>query len=147
MDMLKQCNYIYNYRKESKTMDVLTTLLVRSDSLMPLFDLGTLLQNLVDKARAYGSGFIIFLGILMIAVAAFKIGKGLMTQGKPNAQPINWFLCAGLLIVGGTMAFGGFSALGNISKALDSTIDDLTNDSMFGDGGKNANWEADDNGY
>lgn len=125
-------------------MDVLTTLLVRSDSLMPLFDLGTLLENLVTKAKTYGSGFIIFLGILMIAVAAFKIGKGLMTQGKPNAQPINWFLCAGLLIVGGTMAFGGFSSLGNISKALDSTIDDLTNDSMFGDGGANAEWSDGD---
>lgn len=115
-------------------MDVLTTLLVRSDSLMPLFDLGELLQNLVTKAKQYGSGFIIFLGILMIAVAAFKIGKGLMTQGKPNAQPINWFLCAGLLIVGGTMAFGGFSALGSIAGALDSTIDDLTNDQMFNHG-------------
>lgn len=115
-------------------MDVLTTLLVRSDSLMPLFDLGSLLQNLVTKAKQYGSGFIIFLGILMVAVAAFKIGKGLMTQGKPNAQPINWFLCGGLLIVGGTMAFGGFNALGGIARSLDSTVDDLTNDSMFDKG-------------
>lgn len=109
----------------------LTSFMVQSDSLVPMFDLGTLLQNLVEKARVYGSGFIIFLGILMIAVAAFKIGKGLMTQGKPNAQPINWFLCGGLIIVGGTMAFGGFSSMSSISKALDSTVDDLTNDTMF----------------
>jgi hypothetical protein len=113
-------------------MDYLfTSLLVRCDSLVPAFDLGSLLGNLVAKAKSYGSGFIIFLGIIMIAVAAFKIGKGLMTQGKPNAQPINWFLCAGLLIVGGTMAFGGFSAMSSIAKSFDSTIDDLTNDSMF----------------
>jgi hypothetical protein len=43
-------------------------------------------------------------------------------------------LCAGLLIVGGTMAFGGFSAMGSIATALDSTIDDLTNDQMFDQG-------------
>lgn len=118
-------------------MDVLTTLLVRSDSLMPLFDLGSLLQNLVIKAKQYGAGFIIFIGILMIAVAAFKIGKGLMTQGKPNAQPINWFLCAGLLVVGGTMAFGGFNAMGKIANSLDSTIDDLAgsnNEKLFDNG-------------
>lgn len=119
-------------------MDMLTVLLVRSNSLVPLFDLGELLENLVKKARTYGSGFIIFLGILMIAVAAFKIGKGLMTQGKPNAQPINWFLCAGLLVVGGTMAFGGFSSMAKISKALDSTVDDLTNDFMFNGNTKTA---------
>lgn len=101
------------------------------DSLVTMFDLGKLLESLVSKARTYGSGFIIFLGILMIAVAGFKIGKGLMTQGKPNAQPINWFLCAGLLLVGGTMAFGGFSAMGNIAKSVDTTIDDLTGDSLF----------------
>lgn len=112
-------------------MCVLTSLLVSSDSLMPLFNLGTLLSTLVEKAEKYGSGFIIFIGIIMIAVAAFKIGKGLMTQGKPNAQPINWFLCAGLLVVGATMAFGGFNAMSKIGKSLDTTVDDLTNDSMF----------------
>lgn len=97
-----------------------------SDSLIPLFNLGTLLENLVNKGRVYGSGFIIFIGIIMITVAAFKVGKGLMTQGKPNAQPINWFLCAGLVIIGSTMAFGGFNAIGKISKSLGSTADDLT---------------------
>ena len=102
--------------------------------LMPMFDLGVLLESLVAKARTYGSGFIIFLGVIMIAVAAFKVGKGLMTQGKPNAQPINWFLCAGLLVVGGAMAFGGFSALGNISQSLGQTVDDLTNDTLFDQG-------------
>jgi hypothetical protein len=123
---------------------LLTSLLVRCDSLVPLFDLGSLLQNLVTKAKSYGSGFIIFLGIIMIAVAAFKIGKGLMTQGKPNAQPINWFLCAGLLIVGGTMAFGGFSAMGKIATSVDSTIDDLTADNMFNHG---ENVETDKNNW
>lgn len=117
----------------------LTALFMRSDSLMPLFNIGDLLNNVVAKARTYGSGFIIFIGLLMIAVAAFKIGKGLMTQGKPNAQPINWFLCAGLLIIGGTMAFGGFSAMGNISKSLGSTVDDLSGD-------KNGTFHQDGNG-
>ena len=112
-------------------MDFITTLLMQSDSLVPAFNLGTLLENLVKQARTYGSGFIIFLGILMIAVAAWKIGKGLMTQGKPNAQPINWFLCGGLLIVGGTMAFGGFNAMGNIAKSFDETVDDLAGGQHF----------------
>ena len=101
--------------------------------LIPMFNIGTLLVNLVNKARSYGSGFIIFIGIIMIAVAAFKVGKGLMTQGKPNAQPINWFLCIGLLVLGGTMAFGGMSAIGSISRSFDSTIDDFAgeNTNMF----------------
>ena len=98
---------------------------------MPLFNIGTLLESLISKAKAYGSGFIILLGIIMIAVAAFKIGKGLMTQGKPNAQPINWFLCLGLLVVGGTMTFGGFNALGGIATSLGETVDDLSNDNLF----------------
>ena len=105
--------------------------------LYPLFNLGTLLSNLVQKAKQYGSGFIIFLGVIMIAVAAFKIGKGLMTQGKPNAQPINWFLCGGLLLVGGAMAFGGFTAMGKFASTLGETADDLTgskNDALFNHG-------------
>ena len=114
--------------------------------LMPLFNIGELLENLVTKAKSYGSGFIILLGIIMIAVAAFKIGKGLMTQGKPNAQPINWFLCLGLLVVGGTMAFGGFNALGGIAQSLDSTVDDLAGEDggMF-DHGSDATWTDDTN--
>lgn len=111
--------------------------------LMPLFDIGELLGNLVTKAKSYGSGFIILLGIIMIAVAAFKIGKGLMTQGKPNAQPINWFLCLGLLVVGGTMAFGGFSALGNIAASLDSTVDDLAGEDTMFDHGSDVEWKDD----
>lgn len=117
-------------------------------TLMPLeFNLGTLLETLVDKARKYGSGFIIFLGVIMIAVAAFKIGKGLMTQGKPNAQPINWFLCGGLLLVGGTMAFGGFSAMGKFAQTVDATADDLTGaksgDALFNSNRSNVQYKKD----
>ena len=114
-------------------------MIITYTNLLPMFNLGTLLKNLVDKARQYGSGFIIFLGILMIAVAAFKIGKGLMTQGKPNAQPINWFLCGGLILIGGTMAFGGFNAMGNISKSVGETMDDLSSNN------ENKLFKADDN--
>jgi len=88
-------------------MNICDSLFLKAQMLVPAFDLGTLIASLVTKAKSYGSGFIIFLGIVMIVVASFKIGKGLMTQGKPNAQPINWFLCGGLILVGGAMAFGG----------------------------------------
>ena len=94
--------------------------------MIPMFDLGELLANLIGKSKNYGGGLIIVIGIIMIVVAAFKIGKGLMTQGKPNAQPINWFLCAGLLVVGCMFAFGGFKSMSNLSKSLGTTVDDLT---------------------
>ena len=104
-------------------------LLLRLNSAVPMFNLNDLLTNLIKKAKSYGGGLIIVIGIIMIVVAGFKIGKGLMTQGKPNAQPINWFLCAGLILVGGTFAFGGFTSLSNLSKTVGQTVDDLSGDS------------------
>ena len=111
------------------------------------FSLGTLLYNLIGKSKNYGGGLIIVIGIIMIVVAAFKIGKGLMTQGKPNAQPINWFLCAGLLVVGCMFAFGGFTSMSNLSKSLGTTVDDLTgsgNDKTFSGGDKMKDGKGED---
>ena len=104
-----------------------------------LFTLAKLFGNLIDKGKMYGGGLIIFIGVLMIAVAAFKVGKGLMTQGKPNAQPINWFLCGGLLLAGGAFAFGGMKTLAKMSSAVGTTADDLTGEkddnALFSEGG------------
>ena len=110
------------------------------------FDLTGTLETLILKSRTYSSGFLIFLGIIMIAYAGYKIGKGLMTQGKPQAQPINWFLCLGILLAGGTMAFGGITSIGKIAYSIDATVDDLTGDAQkaFSGGGNTIKEKSED---
>ncbi len=82
----------------------------------------TFLQNLGDKAKQWGSYFIVFLGIVMIIVSAWQIGTGLMSHGKKQT---NWFVAIFLLILGGAFAVGGFGLLATIASGGQQTILDL----------------------
>lgn len=90
------------------------------------FDLFTFLQNTIGGTQRLGGGILVLLGVIMIGVGGFRIGKGLLTQGKPQAQPINWFLCLGLLVVGGMLSFSGFKGVLNATKTIGGTVDSLS---------------------
>lgn len=86
------------------------------------WSLGNFLQNASGTAKTWGGYFIILLGIIMIIVAAYQIGSGLISHGKKQT---NWFVSIALLILGGAFAVGGFSFLSNIASGGAQTINEL----------------------
>lgn len=80
------------------------------------------LQNIGGKAQEWGSYFIVVLGIVMILVAGWQIGSGLMSHGKKQT---NWAVAVVLLILGGAFAAGGFNLLSTVASGGKDTILDL----------------------
>lgn len=84
--------------------------------------LKTFLGNLLGDLKVYGSGAIMILGVIMILVAAFQIGKGLMSGGKGQT---NWIMALGCLVIGGMFLSSGYNLVAKIGKGAGSSIEDL----------------------
>lgn len=86
------------------------------------WSLDTFLQNAAGTAKTWGGYFIVLIGIIMIIVAAWQIGSGLMSHGKKQT---NWAVAIILLVLGGAFAVGGFNFLSNIASGGAATINKL----------------------
>lgn len=86
------------------------------------WDIGTFLQNATNTLKEWGNYFIILIGVVMVVVAVYQIAKGLISHGKTQT---NWFVAAGLLLVGGALMVGGFTWVAGIAEGGKKTIDDL----------------------
>ena len=95
-----------------------------NDAALKSFD--SLSGTILDASQMYSGGLIIFLGVLMIVFGGYKIGKGLLTRDKPNSPPINWFICLGSLLIGGTMAFSGMRGMIRLANASKESTMDFT---------------------
>lgn len=98
--------------------------------LMATFDITQFGQNLYTKMREWGSVFIVILGVIMMIVAVYKIGKGLIQAGKGGGQT-NWAVAIALLIIGGALASFGVAGttawewIEGIAAGGKNTIDEL----------------------
>ena len=86
------------------------------------WSLDNFLQNAAGTAKTWGGYFIVLMGIIMIIVAAWQIGSGLMSHGKKQT---NWAVAIVLLILGGAFAVGGFNFVANIASGGADTINSL----------------------
>lgn len=84
--------------------------------------LGNFLENATNTLKSWGDYFIILIGVIMIVVAAYQIGSGLMSHGKKQT---NWFVAGALLLLGGAFMVGGFGWVSDIAKSGKTTIDEL----------------------
>lgn len=81
------------------------------------------LNNLNTQLFDWGKVLVVIIGVVMVIVAVFKIGKGLMSGGRAQT---NWVLNLLLFFVGGALAFsGGWSLVQKISDGGTSTLNDL----------------------
>lgn len=86
------------------------------------WDIGTLLGNATSTIRGWGGLFVTLLGVIMIIVAAYQIGKGFITHGKAQT---NWVIAILCLVVGGAFLAGGWNLISGIAKGGSKTIEDL----------------------
>lgn len=87
------------------------------------WDVNTLLQNLNTALNSWGSGIVTIIGLVMVIVGVYKIGKGLMSHGQGQ---VNWVLNIALIIIGGMLAWsGGWGLVSQFSNGAQKTINDL----------------------
>lgn len=103
-------------------------LLSASLGLPATFDVEAFLTNSITKLKAWGGLLIILIGVVMMVVAIWKIGSGLISHGK---KQVSWAVCIIMLILGGALASFGLSGTNawawvqGIAEGGKNTIDDL----------------------
>ncbi len=90
--------------------------------LMSQWDFTSFLNNATSTVTGWLQLLVILAGIILIAVAIFKIASGLMSHGK---KQVNWVVNIIMLIVGGALAAGGFTWVRDIAKDQKDTIEDM----------------------
>lgn len=83
------------------------------------FDILSFLGNATEYVKKIGSYVVILAGFIMIIVAIVQIAKGLASGGKGQ---VNWVMSIGCLLVGGALAFGGWTMVTNIANGGQQTI-------------------------
>ncbi len=81
-------------------------------------------NNAKSSLSTIGGAFISLLGLVMIVVAGWQIAKGLIGHGKVQT---NWFICVGLLIVGGLFMVGGIVWLTQLAENVGGAVEGLGN--------------------
>lgn len=98
-------------------------------------DIGQWLQNAGQSLSKWGSYGIMFVGVILIIVAAVKIAMGFISHGKGQT---NWLICIGMLLVGGFFVGSGYSGLKKLADVGAATIGNMGN----GGGGADAGAEG-----
>lgn len=86
------------------------------------WSLESFLLNLKDKAKVWGSGVIMVLGVAMVIVAVWQIAKGFMGGGKAQT---NWAMSILCGLIGGVLVAGGWNTVGKISKGAGKSLENL----------------------
>lgn len=93
------------------------------------WSLESFLVNLIDKLKLWGSGLIMLLGVCMMIVAVWQIGKGFMSQRSQT----NWPMSIGCLLIGGMLLSGGYNLVANISKGAGTSIEAIGTEEKKGE--------------
>lgn len=81
------------------------------------------LNNVNSQLRSWGGVIVAIIGVIMVIVAIWNIGKGLMGGGRGQ---VNWVLNIILFLVGGALAFtGGWGLVESIADGGASTLNEL----------------------
>lgn len=72
-------------------------------NVLAAWDLGSFINNLNSRLQSWAGAGVAVLGIIMVIVALYKFGKGMMSD---RAQT-NWVMVIALLLIGAALAFGG----------------------------------------
>lgn len=99
------------------------------------FDILNFLGNTSTFVQNVGSYVVVIAGFVMIIVAIVQIAKGLASGGKGQ---VNWAMSIGCLLVGGALAFGGWTAVTSIANGGQQTIQDMGHGTGSGDAGQTA---------
>ena len=91
---------------------------------LPMFSFTQLFEAAKESVGQIGGAFISLLGLVMIVVAGWQIGKGLIS---PQKAQTNWFMVIGLLIVGGLFLVGGIGILGIVANNMGDAVQGLGN--------------------
>lgn len=88
-----------------------------------MWDLGNFLQNSTSTIRTWGGYFFMLLGVVLMIVAIWQIGSGLMSHGK---KQVNWAMSIIMLLIGGVLAASSsFAFVEQIAGGGRKTIEDL----------------------
>ncbi|MBO5435617.1 hypothetical protein J6A31_07475 [bacterium] len=83
----------------------------------------SLINNLESALGEWGKIIVTIIGLVMVIVGVFNIGKGLMSGGRGQT---NWVLNIALFLIGGILAFGGgWSIVQGMGQGAKTTLDDL----------------------
>ena len=81
------------------------------------------LNNVNSQLRSWGGVIVAIIGVIMVIVAIWNIGKGLMGGGRGQ---VNWVMNIILFLVGGALAFtGGWGLVESIADGGASTLNEL----------------------
>lgn len=94
---------------------------------MATWSISDLLKNTQSAVQTWGGLLITLLGCVLIIVGVVKIVMGLISHGK---KPTNWAVIIIMIIVGGALAFGGWSLASSVAQGAGDTINDLGNNNI-----------------
>lgn len=94
------------------------------------FSLSNLMKGLITWLQEMGGYVIVIAGIILIVVGVVQIVKGLAGGGKGGQT--NWVLSIAAVIVGGALAFGGWTLVSRIASSGSDTLKGI--ESSGGDG-------------
>ena len=92
-------------------------------------DIGQWLQGAGESLSSWGSYGIMFIGVILIIVAAVKIAAGFISHGKGQT---NWLICIGMLLVGGFFVGSGYTGLKKLADVGAANIGNMSNGSGNG---------------
>ena len=87
-------------------------------------NIGTWLENASQSLSTWGQYGIMFIGVILIIVAAAKIAMGFISHGKGQT---NWLICIGMLLVGGFFVGSGYTGMKKLADVGAATIGEMGN--------------------
>ncbi len=102
------------------TMDIVLNGLALAE-----WDFGSLLDNSKDKATIWGGSILALAGIIGLVAGGFFGIRKLIASPQSQNQQRSWGVIVGLVVLGGSLLFGGLDLLLNISHGANTTISEL----------------------
>jgi hypothetical protein len=78
-----------------------------------------MLAGIIRFLQDIGGYVVIIAGIILMIVGVVQIVKGLAGGGKGQT---NWVMSIGALVVGGALAFGGWSLVANLAESAGGAV-------------------------
>ncbi|QWF85656.1 hypothetical protein [Amycolatopsis sp. CA-230715] len=89
------------------------------------WDVTSFLQNGKSQVETWGGLFLMLIGVAGLIWGGVSGVRKLMANQQTSAQQAGWAKIAGLVLVGGALATGGFQLVSTVGSGGQQTIEDL----------------------